>query len=210
MGTRGLALALLAAALLLQTLLPAVSEAEGLVRITLKKRPIDQNSRVTTGLSHSEEQLLLTGINTLGSKEEGDIVSLKNYMNVQYFGRSASARYRRRKPAAIQYDTGSIAGYFSEDSVTVGDLVVKDQEFIEATKERGVTFLVAMFDCILGLGFKEISVGKAVPVCDITILSLVAARTLAFSSSYVQTIAYMLGCQHPKYFPDEEEALKVP
>ncbi|KAE8798973.1 Phytepsin [Hordeum vulgare] len=31
------------------------------------------------------------------------------------------------KPAAIQYDTGSIAGYFSEDSVTVGDLVVKDQ-----------------------------------------------------------------------------------
>lgn len=31
------------------------------------------------------------------------------------------------KPAAIQYGTGSIAGYFSEDSVTVGDLVVKDQ-----------------------------------------------------------------------------------
>jgi phytepsin len=29
--------------------------------------------------------------------------------------------------AAIQYGTGSIAGYFSEDSVTVGDLVVKNQ-----------------------------------------------------------------------------------
>lgn len=31
------------------------------------------------------------------------------------------------KPAAIHYGTGSIAGFFSEDSVTVGDLVVKDQ-----------------------------------------------------------------------------------
>jgi hypothetical protein len=31
------------------------------------------------------------------------------------------------KPAAIRYGTGSIAGFFSEDSVTLGDLVVKDQ-----------------------------------------------------------------------------------
>ncbi|KAE8774567.1 Phytepsin [Hordeum vulgare] len=85
MGTRGLALALLATALLLQTLLATASEAEGLVRIALKKCPIDRNSCVATGLSRNEEQPLLTGVNTLGSDEEGDIVSLKNYMNVQYF-----------------------------------------------------------------------------------------------------------------------------
>lgn len=31
------------------------------------------------------------------------------------------------KSAEIHYGTGSIAGFFSEDSVTLGDLAVKDQ-----------------------------------------------------------------------------------
>ncbi|KAD4981811.1 hypothetical protein E3N88_18482 [Mikania micrantha] len=66
--------------------------------------------------------------------------------------------------AAIQYGTGSISGYFSEDNLQVGDLVINNQIFIEATREPGATFLAGRFDGILGLGFHEISVGKAVPV----------------------------------------------
>ncbi|KAK3188426.1 hypothetical protein Dsin_027987 [Dipteronia sinensis] len=78
---------------------------------------------------------------------------------------SQSSTYKKNgESAAIQYGTGSISGFFSYDSVKVGDLVVKDQEFIEATSEPGMTFLVAKFDGILGLGFQEISVGNAVPV----------------------------------------------
>lgn len=38
------------------------------------------------------------------------------------------------------------------------------QLFIEATREPSVTFLVAKFDGILGLGFQEISVGNAAPL----------------------------------------------
>lgn len=38
------------------------------------------------------------------------------------------------------------------------------QAFIEATKEPSLTFLLAKFDGILGLGFQEISVGNAVPL----------------------------------------------
>lgn len=78
---------------------------------------------------------------------------------------SQSSTYKKNgKSAAIRYGTGAISGFFSQDSVKVGDLVVKNQEFIEATREPSVTFLVAKFDGILGLGFQEISVGNAVPV----------------------------------------------
>ncbi|CAI9285457.1 unnamed protein product [Lactuca saligna] len=48
--------------------------------------------------------------------------------------------------AAIQYGSGAISGIFSQDSILLGDLVVKEQDFIEATKEPGITFLAAKFD----------------------------------------------------------------
>ncbi|CAN4083762.1 unnamed protein product [Withania somnifera] len=80
---------------------------------------------------------------------------------------SQSSTYKKNgRSAAIQYGTGAISGFFSQDNVKVGDLVVRNQEFIEATREPGTTFLAAPFDGILGLGFREISIGNAVPVWD--------------------------------------------
>ncbi|XP_020595069.1 aspartic proteinase-like, partial [Phalaenopsis equestris] len=78
---------------------------------------------------------------------------------------SRSSTYKKNgKSAAIHYGTGSVSGFLSEDYVSVGSLVVKEQVFIEATREPSVTFLVAKFDGILGLGFQEISIGNVVPV----------------------------------------------
>ncbi|KAL6197900.1 hypothetical protein ACLB2K_027692 [Fragaria x ananassa] len=92
------------------------------------------------------------------------VPSNKCYFSVACYFHAKYKSSDSRKSAAIQYGTGSISGFFSNDNVKVGDLIVKDQEFIEATSEPGLTFLAAKFDGLLGLGFQEISVGNAVPV----------------------------------------------
>ncbi|KAL3820732.1 hypothetical protein ACJIZ3_006637 [Penstemon smallii] len=186
---------------------------DGLVRIGLKKLKLDENNQLAARLESKEGEQLRASIRKynfrgkLGDTADTDIVTLKNYMDAQYFGEigvgtppqkftvifdtgssnlwvpsakcyfsvpcyfhskyksSQSNTYKKNgKPAAIQYGSGAISGFFSEDHVKVGDLVVKGQEFIEATREPSVTFLVAKFDGILGLGFKEISVGNSTPV----------------------------------------------
>jgi hypothetical protein len=42
--------------------------------------------------------------------------------------------------------------------------VVPFQKFIETTRETSVSFIVGKFDGILGLGYPDISVGKAPPI----------------------------------------------
>ncbi|KAM9953273.1 hypothetical protein ACTFIR_008336 [Dictyostelium discoideum] len=64
----------------------------------------------------------------------------------------------------IQYGSGAMSGFVSQDSVTVGSLTVKDQLFAEATAEPGIAFDFAKFDGILGLAFQSISVNSIPPV----------------------------------------------
>ena len=64
---------------------------------------------------------------------------------------------------AIQYGTGSLEGIISNDIVTVGDVIIKGQDFGESVQEPGVTFAVGRFDGILGLGYDNIAVKHATP-----------------------------------------------
>ncbi|KAJ0045101.1 hypothetical protein Pint_04087 [Pistacia integerrima] len=105
-----------------------------------------------------------TGSSNLWVPSSKCYFSVACYFHPKYKSSSSSTYKKNGKSADIHYGTGAVSGFFSEDHVRVGDLVVKDQEFIEATKEPGLTFLMAKFDGILGLGFQEISVGHAVPV----------------------------------------------
>ncbi|PSS10378.1 Aspartic proteinase [Actinidia chinensis var. chinensis] len=107
-----------------------------------------------------------TGSSNLWVPSSKCYFSVPCYFHTKYKSSQSSTYKKNGKPAEIRYGTGAISGFFSVDNVKVGDLVVKDQEFIEATREPSVTFMVAKFDGILGLGFREISVGDAVPVWE--------------------------------------------
>jgi len=65
---------------------------------------------------------------------------------------------------AIQYGSGSMTGFMSQDEVTFGGITVKNQLFAEATGEPGISFVVAKFDGILGMAFTSIAATGAVPV----------------------------------------------
>ncbi|KAH6824655.1 aspartic proteinase A1 [Perilla frutescens var. hirtella] len=105
-----------------------------------------------------------TGSSNLWVPSSKCFFSIACYVHSKYRSSQSSSYKANGKSAAIKYGTGSISGFFSEDTITIGNLVVRSQEFIEATNEPGVTFMAAKFDGILGLGFKEISVGNSTPV----------------------------------------------
>ncbi|GAV89649.1 Asp domain-containing protein/SapB_2 domain-containing protein/SapB_1 domain-containing protein [Cephalotus follicularis] len=105
-----------------------------------------------------------TGSSNLWVPSSKCYFSVACFFHSKYKSSSSSTYEKIGKPAEIHYGTGAISGFFSQDHVQVGDLVVKDQEFIEATREPSLTFLAAKFDGILGLGFQEISVGNSVPL----------------------------------------------
>ncbi|XP_047057069.1 aspartic proteinase oryzasin-1-like [Lolium rigidum] len=206
MGTGRIALQHL---LIISSMLLLGTTAEGLVRVALMKLPVGQNHLI----AREDAQSFLSQHHGLVLNEKpqqppkSDIVTLKNYLNAQYYGEvgigtppqnftvifdtgisnlwvpssecysstachlhktytaSRSSTYTKKgKRVSIHYRTGAIAGYISQDNVQVGGLVVKNQDFIEASLEQSITFMLEKIDGIVGLGFKEMSSGGAEPV----------------------------------------------
>ncbi|GAA0154531.1 aspartic protease [Lithospermum erythrorhizon] len=107
-----------------------------------------------------------TGSSNLWVPSSKCYLSLSCWFHSKYKASKSSTYTANGEPASIQYGTGAISGFFSQDIVEVGDLDVKDQVFIEATQEGSLTFVLAKFDGILGLGFQEIAVGNVTTVWD--------------------------------------------
>ncbi|TVY68834.1 Vacuolar protease A [Lachnellula suecica] len=89
--------------------------------------------------------------------------SIACYLHTKYDSSSSSTYKKNGTSFEIRYGSGSLSGFVSQDTMTIGDLKIKDQIFAEATEEPGLAFAFGRFDGILGLGFDTISVNKIPP-----------------------------------------------
>ncbi|PNX96859.1 aspartic proteinase oryzasin-1-like protein [Trifolium pratense] len=91
-------------------------------------------------------------------------LSIACYIHSKYRSKLSSTYTKIGTSCKIPFGRGHIPGFFSQDNLKVGNIIIRDQEFTEITKEGSLEFLAMHFDGILGLGFQDISVGQVTPV----------------------------------------------
>lgn len=89
--------------------------------------------------------------------------SIACFLHTKYDSSASSTYKANGTDFEIRYGSGELSGFISQDTLTIGDLVVKKQDFAEATNEPGLAFAFGRFDGILGLGYDTISVQGVVP-----------------------------------------------
>lgn len=89
--------------------------------------------------------------------------SIACYLHTTYDSSSSSTYKKNGSEFEIKYGSGSLSGFVSQDTVQIGDIKIKHQDFAEATSEPGLAFAFGRFDGIMGLGYDTISVNKIVP-----------------------------------------------
>ncbi|KAH8105845.1 endopeptidase [Cristinia sonorae] len=89
--------------------------------------------------------------------------SIACFLHNKYDNTKSSSYKPNGTAFSIQYGTGSMEGFVSKDTLTIGDITIKNQLFAEATKEPGLTFAFGKFDGILGLAYDTIAVNHITP-----------------------------------------------
>jgi len=92
-----------------------------------------------------------------------ECTSIACYLHQKYDHEASSTYKKNGTKFAIQYGSGAVDGFISQDTVNIGDLKIKNQLFAEVTNEPGLAFAFGRFDGILGLGYDSISVNKIPP-----------------------------------------------
>ncbi|BGP26243.1 aspartic proteinase precursor [Rhodotorula toruloides] len=89
--------------------------------------------------------------------------SIACFLHAKYDSSQSSTYKANGSDFAIRYGSGSLEGFISSDTISVGDLQIKHQDFAEATSEPGLTFAFGKFDGIMGIAYDTISVNGVVP-----------------------------------------------
>ncbi|XP_038051185.1 cathepsin D-like [Patiria miniata] len=127
------------------------------------------------------------------------------YLHNKYDSSKSSTYQKNGTKFSIQYGTGACSGILDIDTVRVGDETALKQTFGAATHQPGITFIVAKFDGILGMGYPAISVDGVIPVFD----TLMAQKSLdknvfSFYLNRKEGAAVggelILGSSDPKYY----------
>lgn len=97
----------------------------------------------------------------MGSKLK--CTSIACFLHTKYDSGASSTYKANGTEFKIQYGSGSMEGFVSNDVLSIGDLPIKKQDFAEAVKEPGLAFAFGRFDGILGLAYDTISVNHITP-----------------------------------------------
>jgi hypothetical protein len=86
-----------------------------------------------------------------------------NPLHSKYDSSKSSTYIKNGSSFSIQYGSGSLTGFVSEDDVTIGNVTVSKQLFCEATDEPGLAFKIGKMDGIMGMAWQRIAVNGIKP-----------------------------------------------
>lgn len=120
-------------------------------------------SEITLGTPPQTFKVILdTGSSNLWVPSAG-CTSIACYLHTKYDATASSSFKENGTKFEIRYGSGAVSGFISSDTLNIGDLQIKHQDFAEVMEEPGLAFAFGRFDGILGLGYDTISVNKVVP-----------------------------------------------
>jgi len=85
------------------------------------------------------------------------------FLHHKYDASKSSTYVANGEAFDIQYGSGAVKGFLSQDVASMGGLAVKNQVFAEVTSESGLSFIFGKLDGIVGLAWPSISVDGITP-----------------------------------------------